>query len=230
MLEFDIKAFRAVDHPELAQEFVKGHVKVLTDYGVTMITSAKATWPDDPNVYCVVAITKEDQVMHGGVRVHISDKVNPLPLEEAIGKIDGRIYELVRDSYDVGVGEICGLWNGKEVAGIGLSHVLTRAGISITNQLDFQSMMTICADYTLDMCRKLGFQIDDTLGDGGKFPYPTEEYTTRVLGILNSKTLDTADEFDKERILLLRNTPDQTLIEGRKTEFKVNYQLLLPKT
>lgn len=230
MLEFDIVAFRAIDNRELCEEFLAGHVKVLTDYGVTMITSNRATWPDDPNVYCVVALSKEDGVMHGGVRVHISDQVNPLPLEEAIGKIDARIYDIVSGSYDVGVGEICGLWNGKDVAGIGLSHVLTRAGISITNQLAFQSLMTICADFTLDMCRKLGFQIDDTLGDGGKFPYPTEEYTTRVLGILNSKTLDTADPFDKERILTLRNGPVQTLIEGRKTEFKVNYQLLLPKT
>jgi hypothetical protein len=178
-----------------------------------------------------VAVSKEDDTMYGGVRVHVSDTVNPLPLEEAIGKIDPRIYELVRDSYDVGVGEICGLWNSKETAGMGLSHVLTRAGISITNQLSFQSLMTICADYTLDMCKKLGFQIDDTLGDGGKFPYPTEEYTTRVLGILNSTTLDTADQNDKERILVLRQQPDQVLIEmGRKGEFKVNYQLLLPKS
>lgn len=227
MHEFDIIAFRAIDNPELSEEFLHGHVKVLIDYGVTMITSNKASWPMDPNVYCVVALSKSDGKMQGGVRIHISDKVNPLPLEDAIGKIDANIYDIVKGSYDVGVGEICGLWNGKEVAGIGLSHVLTRAGISITNQLNFQSLMTICADFTLNMCRELGFEIDDTLGDGGKFPYPTAEYTTRVLGILNSKTLSTATEFDKERILILRNDPILRITEGKRTEFMVNYNLLL---
>lgn len=230
MHEFDIIAFRALDNPKLSEEFLDGHVKVLIDYGVTMITSNKATWPEDPNVYCVVALSKSDGKMEGGVRVHISDQVNPLPLEDAIGKIDSKIYDIVKGSYDVGVGEICGLWNSKKVAGIGLSHVLTRAGISITNQLNFQSLMTICADFTLNMCIELGFDIDDTLGDGGKFPYPTEEYTTRVLGILNSKTLSTATEFDKERILLLRKSPILTINEGKKTEFIVNYKLLLEKS
>ena len=231
MHEFNIRVFRAIYDEESCRLFINGHTKVLIDYGVTMITSSKPTWLTDPNVYCVVAEIPGTKNIVGGVRVHISDGESPLPLEEAIGKLDPTIYKIVNSYIEDGVGEICGLWNSKEVSGLGLSVVLTRAGITIVEQLHFQSLMTICADFTLNMCINLGFLINNSLGDGGKFPYPTDEYITRVLGIMNAQSLEAAAIYDKEMMMTLRNDLTQTRIEKEKEkEFLVYYNLKLAKS
>jgi hypothetical protein len=105
---------------------------------------------------------------------------------------------------------------------------LTRAGISIINQLKFKILIGICADYSLEMFTRVGFVIDRSLGINGEFPYPNESYKTKVLGILNANTLETAYEYDRERMLGLRNDPIQIRKEtGPKGEITVDYNLFL---
>ena len=101
----------------------------------------------------------------------------------------------------------------KEVAGMGLSLLLTRAGISMVNQVNCNILLGICAEYTLKMFSKVGFVVDSSLGNHGEFPYPNENYVSRVLGILNAKNLSTAEEYDRLRMLDLRNNPMQRFIE-----------------
>jgi hypothetical protein len=112
---------------------------------------------------------------------------------------------------------------------MGLSIMLVRAGISTLNQIKCNTLMGICADYTLKMFRKVGFVVDTNLGDGGEFVYPNENYVARVLGILNAKNLETAEEFDREKMLDLRKNPVQTCIETGPNDIKleIQYQLLI---
>jgi hypothetical protein len=167
----------------------------------------------------------------GGVRIHIADGVHQLPVEKAIGKMDPKIHDIVRQYLDEGVGELCALWNAKEVAGMGLSIILVRAGISVLSQLKCTTLMGICADYTLKMFRKVGFVVDDSLGNKGEFVYPNENYVARVLGILNAKDLSTAEEFDRTKMLDLRQNPVQTSVENgaNDMEMEIEYHLLLKK-
>ena len=221
------RLFRAVDEPELCSEYVKGHHKVLIDYGVINVTSGIPDWIHNPNVYCIVAFN-EQNVMIGGIRVQLGDGIHPLPIETAIGSIDPGIYRLVARYLKEGVGELCGLWNAKEVAGRGISMILTRAAISIINQLKFKTLMGICAEYTMEMFTRVGFVTDTSLGKNGEFPYPNENYITKVLGILNAATLETAYEYDRERMLTLREKPVQVRPEeGPKGQVIVDYNLAL---
>jgi len=167
--------------------------------------------------------------MYGAIRIQMSDGVKPLPIQTAIGEMDPRIHHLIDNYYKTGgVGELCGLWNSKEVAGMGLSFVLTRACVSIINQIKFRTLVGICAEYTLKMFRSVGFVIDESLGLKGEFAYPNPTYVTRVLGILNAETLETAEPFDKERMLSLREDPQITRQEnGPKGYFEVEYRMLL---
>ena len=115
------------------------------------------------------------------------------------------------------------------MAGLGLSIIIVRAGISLLNQIRCNTLMGICADYTLKMFRKVGFVVDNTLGMNGEFIYPNENYVARVLGILNAKDLSTAEDYDREKMLNLRARPEQLAIEtgtqGRT--FEVEYHLKL---
>lgn len=223
------KAFRAVNDADACVSFKEGHNSVLKDYGITNITTNNDVWMQNPNMYCIVALSADGKETLGGIRIQISDVENLLPVEKAIGKMDGRIYEIVKKFRENGgVGELCALWNAKKVAGVGISILLTRAGISVTNQLNINTLVGICGEYTLKMFQKVGFVVDNSLGFNGLFPYPKDEFTARVLGILNSHTLDTAEDYDKDRIQNIRENPVQISIEqGTREDIEIEYNLIM---
>jgi len=225
MDKIQFKAFYPKDNKELAQEFINGHGLVLKDYGITNITSNNNTWVDNPNMYAVIAQNTNGEIV-GGIRIQVADGLIPLPVEKAVGHLDPTIYQVIAKYAHEGVGELHALWNAKSVAGMGISLLLTRAGISIVNQTRCNILMGICAEYTLKMFRKVGFVVDDTLGDNGEFVYPNSNYIARVLGILNAKNMSTAEAIDRERILDLRENPSQTYVEdGGKGPVEVTYEL-----
>jgi len=224
-----ISAFRAITNFEKCETYLKGHMQVLIDYDVMKITSYNKDWISNPSAYVLIAENETTGEMIGGIRVEVAKGLFPLPIETAIGELDNRIYGLVKKyALDGGVGELCGLWNSKAVKGIGVSFFLTRAAISIVNQLKFKTMVGICAEYTLKMFTDVGFEINKELGNNGEFPYPDERYVTRSLGILNADTLETANPYDKERMLGLRNKLVQTREEvGSKGIVEIDYDLTI---
>ncbi len=220
------RAFRAIDERESCERFLAGHQKVLTDYGITNITTNNAKWMDNPLIYVIVAESADRSEICGGIRVHVADGKEPLPLEAAIGKMDNRIYDIIRSYIDTGTGELCGLWNSKKVAGLGISLLLIRAGISIVTQINLDSLFTICADYTMPMVKRVGFEVEDTIGKNGDFVYPNENYIAKVLRKMNAISLDTAEKFDRDRIFDLRDKPVQIFQEeGPKGNIEIDYQL-----
>jgi hypothetical protein len=224
---FQVRAYRAIDETSTCNDYIKGHIQVLKDYGIENVTSNNNTWVENPNMYCFIATDSTSNELMGGIRIQVADGITPLPVENAIGKMDIGIYNLVKKyANNGGVGELCGLWNSKKVKGIGVSVMLIRAAISTINQLQFHTITGICAEYSLEMFQHVGFVINNDLGDNGKFVYPNENYIARVVGILNGTTLDTALTYDRERMLSLREDPIQKRIEkGPKGEFTINYNL-----
>lgn len=227
MLELIFQGFKATSNKEICNRFKQGHEQVLIDYGITNITTNTFEWMNNPNVYGVVAINKATEEVVGGIRIQISDEQTPLPVELAVRKMDPQITEIVKNFRENGgVAELCALWNAKSVAGLGVSALLTRASIAATIQLNFQTLMGICADYTLKMFNRVGFRVNPNLGKSGKFNYPNENYIAQVLGIMNAITLDTAHEYDKQRMLSIRENLEQTYIENEgKTDIQVDYKL-----
>jgi len=229
MLKLKFRAFQSSSDLALSQRYMIGHRQVLADYGITNITSNNQVWLEIPCVFGVVAENEEGELV-GGIRVQMADGIHPLPVENAIGYMDQKIHDVVRKYLDNGVGELSALWNAKSVAGYGISVLLTRAGISITNQILCNTLVGICGDYTLQMFTNVGFVVDNSLGNNGEFFYPKEEFIARVLGILNSGNLDTAKGIDRERMLDLRNRPKQLTVEpGPKGTVEIDYDLFLPK-
>lgn len=228
MTKLRFRSFTAIKDAETCEKYLDGHFQVLKDYGITNITTNNRQWMSLPNVHGIVAETEDGEVV-GGVRVHIADGVHPLPVEKAVGAMDPNVATIINEYFDDGTGELCGLWNAKSVAGIGISILLVRAGIAIVNQVRLASLFTICADYTLPMVRKVGFVVEDSLGRDGEFVYPNDSYIARVLRKMNAETLETAEEYDRNRIFDLRNNPVQHTFElGPKGEVEIDYQLLIP--
>ena len=227
---FYIRTYRAIDEPQICEEYIKEHVQVLRDYGIENITSNNNTWVKNPNVYCFIATDVHNELL-GGIRIQIADGINLLPVERAIEKLDNRIFTLVKKyANDGGIGELCGLWNSKKVKGMGLSIILVRAAISTVNQLKLQTLTGICAGYSLEMFQKVGFVVDQSFGVNGAFKYPNENYVANVVGLLNGTKLDTATDYDKERMLTLRESLLQERIEhGTQGGFKIDYNLKIDR-
>lgn len=225
-----IRVFRAVDEPETCSRWIEGHVKLLTAFGITSITSARQKWVDNPATYVIIAESPDGDKVYGGARVQVATDEDPLPLEEAAGRFDKRVFEVVRDYGFKGTGELCGLWNSREVAGMGIgSSFLGRVGVAIAPQLRLHSLFALCAPYTVDSCIKAGFEVETTIGNNGTFYYPKDNLVATTVVMRNVHSLGPAIPLERDYVLRLRETTKQTLREkGRRGEYEIEFDLTIP--
>jgi hypothetical protein len=227
-MKIRIRAFRSIDHIEASYKYAEGHKKVLEIYGVTQVTSANIDWIDNPSVIVIQAESISGDIVLGGARIHLTGQ-HPLPIEDAIHEFDPTIHDMVKKYAEQGTGELCGLWNAKEVAGYGIGTLfLMRAAISLTNQLKLNSLLAFCAQHTLEITTSKGFEIKYQLGKNGTFYYPKEDLVATAVIIKDPHILSKANPFERENILELRNNPLQTRKEeSAKGELEIEYELLL---
>src|ERR1700740_927030 len=134
--EIRIRAFRATDDPETCRKFIAGHRKVLSIYGIENITTNTDDWMFNPSIFVIVVETLDGEKLYGGARIQAADGIHPLPIEEATGKMDPRIYGIVREHAKNGAAELSGLWNSKEVAGLGIGSLFpSRVAMAMATQI-----------------------------------------------------------------------------------------------
>ncbi|MEM9052236.1 MAG: hypothetical protein AAGC47_09315 [Bacteroidota bacterium] len=112
-----------------------------------------------------------------------------------------------------GTSELCGLWNSRSLApNIGVTVNLVVAGMAICSQLPVTSLFTIVAQYTLKIARRMGFQIETSLGIDGEFTYPNSNYIARVLS-MNPQLLEHTFNIFRDKISKLRENPKMESLE-----------------
>lgn len=233
-----IKAFRAVEDFEACQRFIEGHTRVLRSVGVTEVTSAKNEWAYNPAAFVILVESSDGEKVLGGARIHAAGGTQMLPMEDAVGEFDNKIYGLIEGRQINGTGELCGLWNSVEVAGMGIGSVfLIRSAVAIASQIGLQSLFALCSPYTTRMAGNYGFKPQREIGNNGTFYYPKMNLLATVVCLPDTDKLVDADGFEKERILSLRKAPVQTSTElsrradlatGKKEELLITYDLHLP--
>jgi hypothetical protein len=227
---FRIRIFRAIDDKDSCERFMEGHMNVLKIYGITEIATANKGWFSNPASYVLLAETLDGQKLVGGIRVHVSEGTQPLPIEDAISELDSSIHDKIKANAIKGTGELCGLWNSREVAGMGISGLLMRAGISVTTQVKLSSLYALCAPVTVPMVGKVGFVIEKSLGKNGTFYYPKSDLIATAVIINDLVTLPDAENYERQAILDLRKNPHQSRLEtGGKGELGMEYKLTLDK-
>lgn len=229
-VKLNIKVIRAIDDLTTCQKYVEGHMKVLKIFGITMITSANIEWFVDPNTYVILVESENGEKVYGGARIQVAGGTYPLPIEKAVVELDSSITKMVADYAKEGTGELCGLWNSREVAGLGVGSIfLTRVGVAVATQLRLRTLFALCAPITVAIGQKAGFVIETKLGDNGTFYYPKEDLLATAVIINNTETIETAEPYERERILDLRKNPEQSAREiGPRGEVDINYHLLIP--
>lgn len=221
-----LRAFRAIDDPKTCERFIAGHAHVLTAIGVKKVTSSKDDWMYNPAAFVLIVESLDGETVYGGARIHVAGGSQPLPIEEATGMMDPKIFDLVWKYGQEGTGEVCGLWNSREIAGYGVGSIfLTRAAVAISTQIGIKSLFALCAPYTVKMAESVGYQLEDSVGLNGTFYYPKLDLVATTMVLEDVKRLEKADEHEREAIFKIRENLVVTNIEKlRKHEIEIEYR------
>lgn len=227
-----IRAFRAIDDPETCQKFIDGHLAVLESVGVKKVTSANNDWMHNPAAFPIVVESLDRSKVYGGARIHCADGKTSLPLEDAAGYMDNKIYKVVKELAKDGTGELCGLWNSVEVSGLGVgAFIATRAGVAMCTQLGIKTLFALCAPYTVSFAKKVGCIIYRDVGNDGTFYYPKLDLLATVVLLPDLDTLQMADSSDREKMFSLRTDPmlqTTEFVTKKNVEIEMEYDLLIP--
>jgi len=166
----------------------------------------------------------------GGARVHVAGGSQPLPIEQATSAMDPGIFDLVWHFAQQGTGELCGLWNSREIAGYGIGSIfLIRTAVAISYQIGIQSLFALCAPYTIPPGEAVGMEIEKSIGNDGTFYYPKLDLVATTMLLKDVPILSKAFEEDKNAILKIRENLNITRVEVlRKKEITIHYAIQIP--
>jgi len=230
--EISIRAFRAPEDLETCRKYSQGHRKVLSIYGIENITTNTDDWMYNPSIFVIAVESIDREKLYGGARIQAADGIRPLPIEEATCNMDSKILDVVRKYARIGTGEVSGLWNSKEVAGLGIGSLFpTRCGLVITEQIGLSSIFSLSSPATVRFNKWLGSRILTEVGKEGTFYYPKIDLLATACLQDELPTLYKAHPRESEKILFLRNNLQCTVLE--KSPFKniyvnVHYDLRIP--
>lgn len=224
-----LRAFRAIDDPKTCERFIEGHAHVLTAIGVQKVTSSKNDWMYNPAAFVLIVESLDGENVYGGARIHVAGGSQPLPIEQATGNMDPKIFDLVWRYAQEGTGEGCGLWNSREIAGYGIGSIfLTRAAIAIAPQIGIKSLFALCAPYTINLTKSVGYRMETSVGNNGTFYYPKLDLLATTMILDDVSNLQLASEEDRNAIQALRSHGDVVRIEVlRSKEIEIQYKLQL---
>ena len=225
MDKITLKAFRAPDQPELCQEFMREHRKVLEDFGIQNVSTNNERWMSDPNAFIIVAL-HGSLGMVGGIRLQVASETEPLPMEEAVGKMDPLVKEELEALRVHGNGEVCSLWNANRYGNMGIPVILSQAVTAMATMANVKRMVCLVAHYTQRHPKRNGFVVMDTVGDKGCFSYPIP--SIKAISMVNKDTMLLADASNDQRQLIysLRLRPKQVRIEApNSTPMEVHYEM-----
>jgi hypothetical protein len=165
---------------------------------------------NDPDVYVVIVENLVTKEVLGGERIHIKGKNNIyLPIENAVGVVDTRIYDLILAYTTRGTtAELCGLWNARKIAGQGISTLLTKLGVALAKIIAVDKLFVLCAPHTVKMCQDAGFKIETSIGNNGTFYYPKLDLIATSLIIDDMNALTNASPRNLEEIVQFIQNPE----------------------
>ena len=208
-------------------------MKILKVFGITMITSANIDWFHDPLTYVIIVESAKNGKVLGGARLQISGGQIELPIESAVSELDSSIHSVIKTYREKGTAEVCGLWNSREIAGLGVGSVfLIRTAVAVAPMLNVKSLWALCAPYTIEMAEMAGFEIATFVGNEGTFYYPKDDLLATAMVLRNLDSLERAQPEEKNEIMELRSRPIQNKIETsrRGDVFEIAYDLEIKNT
>lgn len=227
-----VRAFRATEDIDTCMKFIEGHRKVLAIYGLENITTNVESWIYNPSIFVIVVEPLSGEKLYGGVRLQCVNGINPLPIEDAVGKMDPTIHNIIKTYALNGAAEVSGLWNSKEVAGLGIGSVLpTRCTFVIAEQIGISAFFGLCAPATVRFNQWLGSKILTRIGNNGTFYYPKLDLIATAVYHEDITYLKDAHAREREKVFFLRKNLQCSLNEKsvfKNVHLNIHYDLKIP--
>jgi hypothetical protein len=170
-------------------------------------------------IFVIVVESLDGEKLYGGARMQVANGINPLPIEEATGKMDDKIYDIVRYYSQFGAAELSGLWNSKEVAGFGIGSLFpSRVAVAISEQIGVKVLFTLCSPTTVRFKTWMGGTELECIGNKGTFYYPKLDLIATALYTEDAINLPECHPREREKIFFLRKNPIHVAEE--KSPFK----------
>ena len=202
---FRLIAFKAINDPIRCGKFIEGHRQVLESIGVKKVTSAKEDWINNPDVIVVIVESEEDGKVYGGARIHKANKDFPLPMVEAIEGLDSSIKEVINRDLDAGTGEVCGLWNSRQISGLGIGAIfMSKACLALTPKLGLTSLYALFAPTTVKLGLMMGYEILTQVGNNGTFYYPKLDLIATAMKLHDAINLPLTSQEHRDSIFQIR--------------------------
>ena len=162
--------------------------------------------------------------------MHVSGGTEPLPIESATCAMDRGVFNLVWKYAQNGTGELCGLWNSREIAGYGVGSIfLIRAAVAISYQIGIQSLFALCAPYTVKPVQAVGMQLEPSIGHDGTFYYPKLDLIATTMLLKDVGVLSTADPDERNAIIKIRENLNTVRVEElRGKKITIHYETQIP--
>lgn len=163
-------------HEARSHELVDGHQAVLAAYGIKELKTFNRDWIGNPEVQVIAALSTKTGKVLGGARMYRANTADDLPLYQAVQDQDPKLREFLNPYIAEGAYEIGGLWNSLELAGMGVEALfLVQAAIAALPMLNARHLFALTSPVTRRMQGAIGFQIENEVGAGGYFTYPTDK-------------------------------------------------------
>lgn len=160
----------------------------------------------NPAIFVAVVESLDGEKLYGGSRLQAADGIHPLPIEEATGKLDPSIFSIVKHHAQFGTAELSGLWNSKEVAGLGVGSLFpTRVAVAIASQTGINSIFSLCSPTTVRFNEWLGSKVLLKVGDNGTFYYPKIDLVATAVLLEDVENLSHSHARERDKIMFLRN-------------------------
>jgi hypothetical protein len=222
-----IRCFHATNNVEIAKIYMSGQQDVLKEFNVVGITSAKNNTWENENTYIFIAENIKTGEIGAGMRLDVADSTHKLPLEMALESKVGDLSERIH-RFDNIIAESCGWWVKKNFSERRIPKHLLAASIAIAPKLRIKVVVAFTHQHTFKIADSIGFTTAKTIGENhGQFYYPDERYLSTVVE-LDTYTLNTVPETEKNMILDLRANPKQSFEvnnKGYKTIFNFDLRL-----
>lgn len=224
--ELRIRSFRAVNDPLSAKAYAKGHLDVLNNFGLNL-SSANEDWQTRDGVFAVLIESCDGQTIYGGARIELYTGLDHLPIETAISEEAPEISRFLKSRKGRRIGEICGLWNSLQVAGLGIGSTYSiRCAIALAGLIGVEELVALCSPYTYRIANEYGFTLLTQVGIQGAIPYAGANEIAHITFQGDVRNLSGAKISEKMIIESLRKEPRQIRNEeGRKGPIEVHYFL-----
>ena len=213
-----------------SHELVDGHRAVLAAYGIKELKTFSRDWIGNPEVLVIAALSTTSDKVLGGARLYRANTAEDLPLFQAVRDQDPHLAGFLAPFIAEGAYEIGGLWNSLELACMGVEALfLVQAAIAALPMLNARHLFALTSPVTRRMQGAIGFHIEEGVGDGGYFVYPTPRLRANLARFTFPDHVASAAEPVRNLLEELWQDPTGHVhtVSGPKGELKLAFEMNL---